>query len=504
MKTKSPLNQILYGPPGTGKTYNTINLALEILGEKIQNKPRQEIKDLFDAKMKEGQIVFTTFHQSMSYEDFIEGIKPMPPKTENGSVIYKVQDGIFKCIANEARQTKEKTIKIDGIAQVLTEDLFEDFYYLFAETLVGSEEEVSNCILETQEGYKFGLFKNSAGSVTIKAGQKKTKMSASVDELKNVLFHNKPPTYKSYESKIINKILEDKEYSETATDNTKNNFVLIIDEINRGNIAQIFGELITLIEDDKRLGKDEALEVTLPYSKAKFGVPQNLYIIGTMNTADRSVEALDAALRRRFSFVEMPPKPELLTPGYSFWELLWKYKDVDWEDENYKTKEKELLDLFGASKNIWDKKEEHWDLFEKEGKSESQTKVFAEIEFTGINLEKILRTINKRIEKLLDKDHQIGHSYFMSIVNLDDMKLAFQNKIIPLLQEYFFGDFGKIGLVLGKGFFKSEEPIEENVFADFGDYDASEFSGRIIYKLEDVTKMNDVDFKKAIELLIAK
>lgn len=445
---KTPLNQILFGPPGTGKTYNTINLALEIVGENIQNIPRQEIKALFDAKMKEGQIVFTTFHQSMSYEDFIEGIKPLPPKTENGSVIYKVQDGIFKCIANEARQTKEKAIKIDGMVQVLTEDLFEDFYYLFAETLVGSEEEVSNCILETQEGYKFGLFKNSAGSVTIKAGQKKTKMSASVDELKNVLFHNKPPTYKSYESKIINKILDDKEYSETATDNTKKNFVLIIDEINRGNIAQIFGELITLIEEDKRLGKDEALEVTLPYSKAKFGVPQNLYILGTMNTADRSVEALDTALRRRFSFIEMPPDSALIaTDG-------------------------KLKDKRGI--------------------------------LNGIDLTLLLDSINKRIVKLLDKDHQIGHSYFMSIVNLDDMKQAFQHKIIPLLQEYFFGDIGKIGLVLGKGFFMPEEPTDENVFAAFGDYATSEFSGRIIYNLEDVTKMNDEVFKAAIELLIGK
>ena len=178
----------------------------------------------------------------------------------------------------------------------------------------------------------------------------------------------------------------------------KQNFVLIIDEINRGNVSQIFGELITLVEEDKRLGTDEALEVTLPYSKEKFGVPPNLFIIGTMNTADRSVEAIDTALRRRFSFEEMPPKPELVAI---------------------------------------------------EGKLKSQNGFL-----DNIDLPLLLNTLNKRIEKLLDKDHQIGHSYFMSVLSFKDLKSTFQNKIIPLLQEYFFGDYGKIGLVLGKDFFE--------------------------------------------------
>ena len=169
----------------------------------------------------------------------------------------------------------------------------------------------------------------------------------------------------------------------------KGNYVLIIDEINRGNVSQIFGELITLIEDDKRLGNSEALEDVLPYSKEKFGVPPNLYIIGTMNTADRSVEALDAALRRRFSFEEMLPKPEVIT--------------------NREKGDKSIVE--------------------------------------GINLGLVLETLNKRIELLVDKDHQIGHSYFLSVESIKDLKSAFQNKIIPLLQEYFFGDYGKIGTV---------------------------------------------------------
>ena len=226
------------------------------------------------------------------------------------------------------------------------------------------------------------------------------------------------------------------------------NFVLIIDEINRGNISQIFGELITLIEEDKRLGADEALEVTMPYSKEKFGIPSNLYIIGTMNTADRSVEALDAALSRRFTFEEMLPKPELVAT---------------------------------------------------DGKLKSNNGFLDKID-----LPLLLNTINKRIEKLLDKDHQIGHSYFMSVKNYTDLKSAFQNKIIPLLQEYFFGDYGKVGLVIGKDFFEPIEKDDESLFADFEDYDASNFAERTIFKIKDIENMSQDSFYKAINSLMRK
>jgi 5-methylcytosine-specific restriction endonuclease McrBC GTP-binding regulatory subunit McrB len=247
---------------------------------------------------------------------------------------------------------------------------------------------------------------------------------------------------KEFESSI--RIIKDKK----ITAKTKQKFVLIIDEVNRGNVSQIFGELITLIEDDKRLGTEEALEVTLPYSKERFGVPPNLFIIGTMNTADRSVEALDAALRRRFSFEEMPPKPILIA---------------------------------------------------NEGKLKS-TNGFLDT----IDLPLLLNTINRRIEKLLDKDHQIGHSYFMSVKNYIDLKSAFQNKIIPLLQEYFFGDYGKIGLVIGKEFFEPIEKDDENLFADFEDYDASSFAERTIYKIKDIDNMSQDSFYKAINSLMKK
>jgi 5-methylcytosine-specific restriction protein B len=163
--------------------------------------------------------------------------------------------------------------------------------------------------------------------------------------------------------------------------------VLIIDEINRGNISRIFGELITLIEPSKRAGAYEALQVKLPYSKKHFSVPGNVYLIGTMNTADRSLAALDIALRRRFSFVEMPPKPELL----------------------------------------------------------------ADVSVEGINISQLLSVMNERIAVLLDRDHCLGHAYFMPLESdpsLKRLELIFREQILPLLQEYFFEDWQRIQWVL--------------------------------------------------------
>ncbi len=229
-----------------------------------------------------------------------------------------------------------------------------------------------------------------------------------------------------------------------ARNDPDQNYAIFIDEINRGNISQIFGELITLIEDDKREGEDNELSATLPYSKTKLSVPSNLYIIGTMNTADRSVESLDTALRRRFSFIEMPPKPEIIKTSGKFNDGI----------------------------------------------------------VSGINMVKLLELINSRIERLLDKDHMIGHSYFMAVINLNDLKNVIQNKILPLLQEYFYGDFGKIGLVVGEGFVVSDNSeIDVNTFASFYDYDSSPFIDRQIYRVKNVAKMTDDEFIKAINMM---
>lgn len=180
-------------------------------------------------------------------------------------------------------------------------------------------------------------------------------------------------------------------------------YLLVIDEINRANIAKVFGELITLLEDDKRLGEAHELFVNLPYSGLRFGIPPNLYIIGTMNTADRSIALLDLALRRRFTFLEILPDPSLLTT-----------------------------------------------------------------QIGDINVQGLLARLNRRVTALLDSDHQIGHSYLLTMRSVDDLRFAWYHRIIPLLQEYFYHDAERIGLVLGKDFVQKVSP-EPDLFEGSSD-----------------------------------
>lgn len=216
----------------------------------------------------------------------------------------------------------------------------------------------------------------------------------------------------------------------TAMANREHKYALFIDEINRGNVASIFGELITLIEDDKREGASNTLTVTLPYSQKPFTVPDNLYIIGTMNTADRSVEALDTALRRRFEFVEMKP----------------------------------LVDKVP---------------------SREQTQLKA------VDLRALFLRMNERIESLLGRDHCIGHSYFMKINSLADLQLAFANKILPLLREYFYGSPAKIGLVLGDKFVLEKKGKTQFAKGSWGDEALDE---RPVYEFADPKDLSEADF----------
>jgi 5-methylcytosine-specific restriction protein B len=449
-----PLNQILFGPPGTGKTYNTINKALAIIENKsteaLKEESRDVLKNRFNllVKSKENeenwQIIFTTFHQNMSYEDFVEGIKAT---TSDGHVEYDIEHGIFEQICKKAKENYENYHKSKNKGNILEIDkLINDFANYVEEKIDKGENVVlpnkngSKCtIARVNRNYNDNFLSFSTGG-TVK-DQSLTK-NVIIRDYENYLKGN-IKTYKDVKPRfeslsishgnaayyfglyVLIKDFQKDNYLITNEVELKN-YVLIIDEINRGNVSQIFGELITLIEEDKRIGKDEALTVTLPYSKEAFSVPKNLYIIGTMNTADRSVEALDTALRRRFSFEEMMPKPELL------------------------------------------KNEKGDDLV-----------------IEGINLKELLTTINKRIEKLLDKDHLIGHSYFLNIKEEKDLRRVFKNNVIPLLQEYFFGDYGKIGLVLGNGFVEEVEGKDEIRFATFKHDDETELSGRKIYKIKD-------------------
>lgn len=499
------LNQILFGPPGTGKTFNTINKAVSIIDNLKENAlstyydERSDLKERFDELLIDdwenptGQIGFITFHQNMSYEDFIEGIKP--GLNDDQDVIYDVEPGIFKMMASIARDNWLDANK--GSKEQLS---FEEAFVKFKDEW--QEDQEMKFPLK-REGNDYTILGFTKSSIKFRKASGGTGHTLSISTLRDYFYKRREVRQAGigiYYPAILDKL---KSYQPSLiVEKEEKNYVLIIDEINRGNVSQIFGELITLIEEDKRLGKEESLEVTLPYSKEKFGVPPNLHIIGTMNTADRSVEALDAALRRRFSFEEMPPNSEVLDPKRMFWELLWKYKGSDWDDVIYEAKEKEMLDLFGASKDVWNNRVKKWETFKKNGKNEAQINEFSDADFTGVNLKVLLETINTRIEKLLDKDHQIGHSYFVSITSLEQLKSAFHNKIIPLLQEYFFGDFGKIGLVIGQNFFSEDESVDKNIFADFNDYDASQFAERSIYKIKNVADMDDDEFLKAIGTLL--
>ncbi len=457
-KKSLPLNLILYGPPGTGKTYNTLFKALEIIEgktkeelekekksqdekwEKDTNDPKKEkkgyelLKERYDKAVETGQIVFTTFHQSMSYEDFIEGIKPIPDKinieaehknnTKSKSTLFGDGTTTIKNLSRMRYEVKDGVFKhLCKYDITIIYNIFKNAYPIGKSFSYSStRKKVDLPIADYKDDelvfwYKFGDQKPRP--VYVKAMEEMLEQNADFDMEKYMKISTGKPSSSStlkrglkvYLTEFYNKFLE-----------IKNKWprVLIIDEINRGNVAQIFGELITLIEPSKRLGNNEAMTATLPYSQEPFGVPNNLYIIGTMNTADRSVEALDTALRRRFSFEEMMPKPKLLG-------------------------DKELCD---------------------------------------VKLSDLLTTINQRIVALKDREHQIGHSYFMDDclkgkdVKAKEQWLAnvFKDKIIPLLQEYFYGDYKKIYYVLGPGFV--EKKTEKTIFAvenpDYDEFDIPE------------------------------
>ncbi|HEC1906530.1 TPA: AAA family ATPase [Campylobacter jejuni] len=374
MKNNTPLNQILYGPPGTGKTYHTIDKALEILGENLES--RDEKKAKFDEYVKNGQIVFTTFHQSYGYEEFVEGIKPHIDSEENSKEIkYEIKDGIFKELCEKALENRDSiknfNFYIDKLKEkVKIDDNNPEKYFELPNTKYS---------IQYRNGKTFrikfdDMSKNHKDYPVSIDNIEKLYKTSNIDEIYN----------SAYVRAILNYLkLQGLEDYKEKDEKVNLPYIIIIDEINRGNVSKIFGELITLIEPSKRIGEKEELKVTLPYSGEKFGVPKNVYIIGTMNTADRSITSLDTALRRRFEFIEMMPDVSKLS--------------MDCE---------------------------------------------------GINLQELLKAINTRIEYLLDREKTIGHAFFIGVENLNDLKSIFQNKIIPLLQEYFYNDYALINAVL--------------------------------------------------------
>jgi len=496
VSNKVELNQIFFGPPGTGKTYHTINEAIKIVdpvfyANNVHN--REKLKERFkllaikSADENQGQIGFTTFHQSFSYEDFVEGIKPVQAEDEDTYLKYEIQEGIFKKICRLAQDSLDAAVANQMSTFKLSEAEFDQtqFYKMsLGNTQVQEDKEIfdyclaNNCItIGFGDGYDlsgldekalrdFGndkgmerfpiqalnIFKNylkignyvliSNGNHYVRAIGKVVGDYEYVQDspFQNNLTYNhfrkvewiykakdipvNEIYHKTLSQQTIYKLIKDEvdksffvknEVKDNlALPKNPKNFVLIADEINRGNVSSIFGELITLIEKDKRAGCEEELSVILPYSKEEFKVPHNVFIIGTMNTADRSIESLDTALRRRFSFRQMLPNPELIATEGT--------------------------------------------LAENDGFIDE------------IDVKLLLQTINRRIEKLIDKDHLIGHSYFMGIRTINDLKITFRDKVIPLLEEYFFADYGKIGLVLGETFVKKLDD-NETEFATFNGYE---------------------------------
>ena len=404
-KLTYPLNQILYGPPGTGKTYSVVSKALEII-EGNASDDRSKFKKYIET----GQIKFITFHQSYGYEEFVEGIKA---ETKNDNVSYKIEDGAFKRICKRANGDK---ILLKDVKEELTEDDFKKLYENYVDKLPLFSNNTYGKILETPtDKQPFYIYKNNQYSILIKPQNSNDPKTISCDKLIKDIFYNDNYGMPSYEPVIIQDILS-QEYESYKTNHINQNYILIIDEINRGNISKIFGELITLIEPSKRLGADDEIMVELPYSKEKFGVPSNLYIIGTMNTADRSIALMDTALRRRFEFVEMMPE--------------------------YDTLNETIIE--------------------------------------GINVGEMLKTINERIEYLYDRDHTIGHAYFINVSDLKTLANVFKNKILPLLQEYFYDDWEKIRLVLGDSQFIKEKKPANALFKSGTDY----INDKILYEID--------------------
>lgn len=381
--TSVSLNQILYGPPGTGKTFSTIKLAVDIIDPVLISKlsdselepteQRETIKARFDKLVDAGQIAFTTFHQSFGYEDFVEGLKA---EIESGQIAYSVADGIFKQICSKADPLQQASGLEDAILSLKEK----------------CSEEVLT--LRTSRGKAFALSYRGgkAFSCMPEASSTENDFSANVDHIKKMVMGETPENlYCGSYVKAIAKYLQDNYSIESVNAMASQRalpYVLIIDEINRGNIAKIFGELITLLEPGKRKGQAEALSVTLPYSKDQFSIPANLHLIGTMNTADTSLAKVDIALRRRFEFIEMMPNLDVL---------------------------QDLL-------------------------------------VEGVEVSRLLEAINQRIELLYDRDHTIGHSYFMGLSSgssIADLAVVFERQIIPLLEEYFFEDWSLIHRVLG-------------------------------------------------------
>jgi hypothetical protein len=390
-------NIILYGPPGTGKTHSVRRRALELVGDaNAATAPLSEVNAHWNQLGRAGQIVFCTFHQAFAYEEFVEGLRAITD--EDGNIQYQVEPGIFKRLA----LTAAAEAYVQELSFLQRWDIFVGelnaggnphrfgkgggLYRMFA---ADDGRHVHAIHLEQKDG----RYVEVSGRQTIgrdalgKLWDERQTVGADpkTAELQQRFGGGGTPAWIAYQA--LQQITGPVQFSQGCR-----HYVLVIDEINRANIARVFGELITLLEPDKRLGEKNELRVQLPGSKEWFGVPPNLHVVGTMNTADRSIALMDVALRRRFTFEEMMPDATALEGALA---------DAGVEE----TLRKLVVDVF--------------------------------------------KKVNERLRYLYDREHQIGHAYFFGVRSLADLRAVFADRILPLLQEYFFGQWDKIALTLG-------------------------------------------------------
>lgn len=462
-----PTNLILYGPPGTGKTYRTAAEAVRLCGEVVP-ADREELMELYRSLSRKGRIGFVTFHQNFSYEDFVEGLRPQQAETdeqgEGGGTSFSLvsRDGVFKEMAKVAGENRGRALThdlppFDGSRKIFKMSLgrswaseddaiyqgaldggyvvlgwggdvdwsapeYDDWeaikrrwrqdhpdahgndpnmsqIYTFRANM-----EVGSLIVISDGNMKFRAIAEVTGDYRFEPGpggeynhRRKVRWLWHSDEsLPRERIYRKQlsqvSAYQMQSRQVVWDALEQIVASggdAVATSGEPEPYVLVIDEINRANVSKVFGELITLLEPDKRAGMENALSVKLPYSGDDFSVPANLHIIGTMNTADRSIALLDTALRRRFRFEEMAPDTSVAA---------FRQAEAD----------------------------------------------------TGLPLGAVLNTMNRRIEYLVDRDHRIGHAFFIGCESKAQVDAVMRDKVIPLLQEYFFEDWNRLAAVLGE------------------------------------------------------
>jgi len=447
-----PRNIILYGPPGTGKTYSTVERALKLIlgSDKLSGLGDKGLLALFREHQARGQIEFVTFHQAYGYEEFVEGIRPVLDQASDAQVRYEIHDGVFKRIALRAAA--------EGLRVEASQPDFDELWDVLVRDL--SKEGTRTATSASGKTYQLSL--SSQGSILSQACEVDDEgaVSSVTDRIQTASRENArlywvhrselgpEPEKFSYEkttqlfarekngsggnhytalwivytqllalSRLAGarkaELIDQRARVQQALDKPgptttfsfsalSRQYVLIIDEINRGNMSKILGELITLLEPDKRLASRNEVKLPLSYSpQHRFAVPPNLHIIGTMNTADRSIALMDVALRRRFTFEELMPEASVI---------------------------RTTLQARVASK------------------------AFIEL------VADVFDALNDRIRFLYDREHQLGHSYFLEVTDVGSFRQVFLDRIVPMLQEYFYGAWDKICIVLGCPYDERGEP----------------------------------------------